>query len=146
MQVDFYHLTQVPLERALPQIAQKILESGGRLLIVADDEARRGQIDQLLWTYSADSFLPHGQAGGEDDSRQPVLIAGSPDAANGARHIALIDGVWRDEALGFDRAFHFFDEERIREARAAWKGLAEREGIERRYWKQNDAGRWEQAA
>lgn len=146
MQVDFYHLTQVPLERALPQIAQKILESGGRLLIVADDETRRGQIDQLLWTYSADSFLPHGQAGGEDDSRQPVLIAGSPDAANGARHIALVDGVWRDEALGFDRAFHFFDEERIREARAAWKGLAEREGIERRYWKQNDAGRWEQAA
>ncbi|MEN3746942.1 DNA polymerase III subunit chi [Sphingomonas sp. HF-S3] len=146
MQVDFYHLTQVPLERALPQIAQKILESGGRLLIVANDETRRGQIDQLLWTYSADSFLPHGQAGGEDDSRQPVLIAGSPDAANGARHIALVDGVWRDEALDFDRAFHFFDEERIREARAAWKGLAEREGIERRYWKQNDAGRWEQAA
>lgn len=146
MQVDFYHLTQLPLERALPQIAQKILESGGRLLIVADDEARRGQIDQLLWTYSPESFLPHGQAGGEDDSRQPVLIAGSPDPANGARHIALIDGIWRDEALDFDRAFHFFDEERIREARAAWKGLAERDGIERRYWKQNDAGRWEQAA
>ena len=48
--------------------------------------------------------------------------------------------------LGFDRAFHFFDEEHIRAARLAWKGLAGREGLERRYWKQNDAGRWEQAA
>jgi DNA polymerase III subunit chi len=146
MQVDFYHLTQVPLERALPQIAEKVLATGGRLIIVTDEAAQRTKLDQLLWTYAPESFLPHGQVGGEDDARQPVLIAGTPEAANGARHIALVDGVWRDEALGFDRAFHFFDETRIGEARAAWKGLSDREGVERNYWKQNDAGRWEKAA
>ncbi|MDV3456420.1 DNA polymerase III subunit chi [Sphingomonas sp. HF-S4] len=146
MQVDFYHLTQLPLERALPQIADKVLASGGRLLIVAAEAGQRSKLDQLLWTWSAESFLPHGEAGGLDDARQPVLIAGTPEAANGARNIALVDGVWREEALGFDRAFHFFDEERIGEARAAWKGLAEREGVTRNYWKQNDNGRWEKAA
>ncbi|NIJ20127.1 DNA polymerase-3 subunit chi [Sphingomonas naasensis] len=146
MQVDFYHLTQVPLERALPQIAEKILASGGRLVIVADDAAQRARLDQLLWSYSPESFLPHGQAGGEDDSDQPVLIAATTDAANGARNVALVDGIWRDEALGFDRAFHFFDETRIADARAAWKGLADRDSVTRNYWKQNDAGRWEKAA
>lgn len=146
MQVDFYHLTQVPLERALPQIAEKVLAAGGRLVIVAEDPAQRAALDHLLWGYAAESFLPHGQAGGEDDARQPVLIAATPEAANGARNIALVDGVWRDAALGFDRAFHFFDEARIAEARAAWKGLADRDGVERNYWKQNDAGRWEKAA
>lgn len=146
MQVDFYHLTRLPLERALPQIAEKVLASGGRLVIVAGDPAQRTKLDQLLWTYAAESFLPHEQAGGEDDAAQPVLIAETPEAANGARNIALVDGIWRDEALGFDRAFHFFDEERIAEARAAWKGLAEREGVARNYWKQNDSGRWEKAA
>jgi leucyl aminopeptidase len=80
------------------------------------------------------------------DGAQPVLLAGEVDAANGARNIALADGEWREDALDFDRAFHFFDEERIREARAAWKALADRDGVQRRYWKQNDAGRWEQAA
>jgi len=146
MQVDFYHLTRLPLERALPQIAEKVLATGGRLVIVAGEEGRRAQLDQLLWNYAAESFLPHGQAGGEDDARQPVLIAANPEAANGARNIALADGIWREEALGFDRAFHFFDEERIAEARAAWKGLADRDGVERNYWKQNDSGRWEKAA
>jgi DNA polymerase III subunit chi len=146
MQVDFYHLTRTPVERALPQIAAKILEQGGRLLIVSGDADGRGRIDQALWSHAAESFLPHGQAGGEDDGRQPVLIGDAPEAANGARFVALIDGVWRDEALGFDRAFHFFDEERIAEARAAWKALAARDGIERRYWKQDDNGRWAQAA
>ena len=146
MQVDFYHLTLRPLERVLPQIAEKVLAGGGRLLIVAEDEGARAQLDQLLWSHAPESFLPHGQAGGASDDLQPVLIAAAPEAANGARNIALADGMWRDEALGFDRAFHFFDEDRIAEARAAWKALADRPEVERRYWKQNDAGKWEQAA
>ena len=75
-----------------------------------------------------------------------MLIAGDVDAANGARNIALADGVWREGALDFERAFNFFAENRIREARAAWRELADRDGIERRYWKQNDAGRCELAA
>ena len=146
MKVDFYHLTRTPLERVLPAIAQKVLDDGGRLLIVAGDDTARAKLDGLLWSYSAESFLPHAQAGAGDDSLQPVLIAEGVVAGNGARNVALADGVWRDEALGFDRTFHFFDEDRIVEARAAWRTLGDREGIERRYWKQNDAGRWEQAA
>jgi DNA polymerase-3 subunit chi len=147
MQVDFYHLTVTPLDRALPQIAEKVVGSGARLLIVAGGEEQRQQIDRLLWSYATESFLPHGQATGrEEDAGQPVLIAAEPIAANGARHIALIDGVWRDEALAFERAFHFFDDDRIREARLAWKALAAHDNVQRRYWKQNDTGRWEQAA
>lgn len=146
MQVDFYHLTAMPLERVLPQIAEKVLAGGNRLLVVDGDDRRRAALDRLLWTYAADSFLPHAQLGSGEDARQPVLLAGAVDAANGARHVAFADGVWRDDALDFDRAFHFFDEEAIRAARAAWKGLADREGIDRRYWKQNEAGRWQQAA
>ncbi len=146
MQVDFYHLTVTPLGRALPQIAEKVVASGARLLVVSGDMEQRAGLDRLLWSYQPDSFLPHGQAGSGDDAAQPVLIAPEIDAANGARHVALVDGRWREEALRFDRAFHFFDEEAIGAAREAWKGLASREGVERRYWKQNDAGRWEQAA
>lgn len=146
MQVDFYHLTRLPLERALPQIAEKVLASGARLLIVSGDAKQRADLDRQLWTYSDDSFLAHAELGAGDDAAQPVLIASDINAANGARHIALVDGEWRDDALDFERAFHFFDEAAIGGARAAWKGLAERDGVERRYWKQNEAGRWEQAA
>lgn len=146
MQVDFYHLTAQPLDRVLPRIAERVVDSGGRLLIVADSEVQRLAIDKLLWTYAPESFLAHGLAGGAGDAIQPILIAATPVAANESRNIALADGVWREEALGFDRVFHFFDGDRIVEARQAWKALADRDGIERRYWKQNDSGKWEQAA
>lgn len=146
MKVDFYHLTARPLERVLPSICDKVLADGGRVLIVAADEAQRAALDRLLWTYAPDSFLPHACLGAGDDETQPVLIAPDVNAANRARHVALADGEWRDDALDFDRAFLFFDESRVKPARAAWKSLADRDNVERRYWKQNDAGRWEQAA
>jgi DNA polymerase-3 subunit chi len=145
MQVDFYHLTAQPLDRVLPRIAERVVGTGGRLLIVAGSEDQRAVLDKLLWTYNPESFLPHAEAGG-DDALQPILIAATTDPTNDAANIALADGIWRDEALGFDRAFHFFDADRITEARAAWKALADRVGVERRYWKQNEEGRWEQAA
>lgn len=146
MQVDFYHLTARPLERVLPKIAEKVVEGGGRLLIVAQDADRRDMLDKLLWSYAPASFLPHAQAGAGNDAIQPVLIGEGPAAANGARNIAIADAHWRDEALAFDRAFHFFDDEAIVEARAAWRALADKAGVERRYWKQDEGGRWEQAA
>ena len=146
MKVDFYQLTAQPLDRVLPQIAEKVIASGERLLIVAAHEEQRRHLDRLLWNYAPDSFLPHAQLGGEDDTAQPILIAPDVNAANRARHVALVDGTWRDDALDFDRAFHFFDDDGVKEARAAWRALGSREGVERRYWKQNEAGRWEQAA
>lgn len=145
MQVDFYHLTTRPLDRVLPRIAERVLAQGERLLVVTADEAQRVALDRLLWTYAPDSFLPHAQAGAGDEGAQPVLIAPAIEPANGARNVALVDGLWRDEAIGFERAFHFFDEDRIVEARGAWKALAQQPGVERRYWKQTVSG-WEQAA
>ncbi|MBX3593292.1 DNA polymerase III subunit chi [Sphingomonas sp.] len=146
MQVDFYHLTVTPVERALPGIAAKVVDGGGRLLVVSADPGQRARIDGALWSWQAESFLPHAQAGEGDDRIQPVLIGPEVEPANGARFVALIDGEWRDAALDFDRAFHFFDGEAIGAARVAWKGLAGRDDVERRYWKQDENGRWTQAA
>ncbi|TZG28991.1 DNA polymerase III subunit chi [Sphingomonas montanisoli] len=141
MQVDFYHLTRLPLDRVLPRIAERVLETGGRLLVVAEDDALAEKIDEALWINTPDSFLPHARVGG-DDALQPVLIASDVAAGNGARNVALADGIWRDEAIDFDRAFYFFDAESIAGARTAWRALAGREGIEPRYWKQDEQGRW----
>ena len=45
MQVDFYHLTATPLERALPRIAERVLESGARMVIVSASDTQRASID-----------------------------------------------------------------------------------------------------
>lgn len=140
MIVDFYHLSASPLERVLPAICERVLASGERLLVVAE-EGLIPSIDEQLWAYAKDSFLPHGIAAPD---RQPILLSSEPVAANGATHIALADGAWREEALGFVRTFYVFDGNRLDEARAVWRTLAANEEAEPRYWKQGEKGKWVQ--
>ncbi len=140
MIVDFYHLAASPLERVLPSIAEKVVAGGERLLVVAEP-GLLARLDELLWSYARDSFLPHGRDRAET---QPILLAAEPEAANGATNIALADGRWRDEALGFARAFYFFDEGARDSARDAWRSLKGRAEVEARYWKQDERGKWVQ--
>ena len=134
MQVDFYQLAGTPPEQVIASIAEKVLTAEGRLLIVAGDELFLARLNRLLWDRGATSFLPHGLAGGPDDARQPVLLSTSPDAPNLARSMLIADGVWRDSALSYDRAFFLFDDAGLKPAREAWKSLRSREGVDPRYW------------
>jgi DNA polymerase-3 subunit chi len=145
MQVDFYQLGSTPLEQVIASIAQKILGEGKRLLVVAEDQGLLGRLDRMLWDQGPTSFLPHALAGGSEDARQPILLASQTDAPNLARNILIVDGQWREAALTFDRAFYLFDAATLGGARLAWKLLAGREGVERRYWAQVE-GRWKQQA
>ena len=141
MRVDFYQLGAVPRDQVVVTLAGKLLEQGERLLVVGEDEAQLARLDRILWDQGAASFLPHAVAGGSEDSRQPVLMSTSPDAANRARNILIADGKWRDAALAFHRAFYLFDESSLEEARTAWRSLASHEDAERHYWA-NEDGRW----
>ena len=145
MQVDFYQLGGTPAEQVIANLAEKVLAGDGRLLIVASDEAFLTRLDRMLWDNGPTGFLPHGLAGGADDSRQPILLSTSPDAPNLARNMVIADGEWRDAALAYDRSFYLFDVDTLDGARLAWKLLAGRDGVERRYWAQVE-GRWKQQA
>lgn len=142
MQVDFYHLGRDPLAPVLASIATRVLAGGGRLLVVTSEEAQAEMIDRALWEDNADAFLPHGREGAD----QPILIVPDCEPTSAARYVALVDGNWRDEALSFERVFHFFDDQSIDAARTAWRGVKGREGVEPRYWKQDESGRWTQMA
>ena len=141
MQVDFYQLAGTPAEQVIATLAEKVLEGDGRLLIVAEDEAQLVRLDRQLWDQGTTSFLPHGVAGGAEDARQPILLSTSPDAPNLARYMLIADGEWREAALDYDRSFYLFGQETLEGARLAWKLLSGRDGIERRYWAQED-GKW----
>jgi DNA polymerase-3 subunit chi len=143
MQVDFYQLSRDPVDQVLPAIATRILGLGARLLVVAQEADRLERISQGLWAGPAESFLAHGRVGEDGEAHQPILLSADCNAANGARHIALADGVWREEALGFERVFYFFDADTIDGARASWRVLSKADGVEPRFWRQ-EGRKWVQ--
>lgn len=144
MRVDFYQLSQSSLEEALPALAAKMLGSGARVLVVSADVDQLSQISSALWAVK-DQFLAHTPAGGPQDARQPILLSDSLTPANGATYLALADGQWREGAEAFERVFLLFGASTIDDARATWRMLGEREGIEKNYWRQEGKG-WVKAA
>jgi len=140
VRVDFYQLSRDPAEAVLPVIARNTLKAGERLLVVSDDQEQLGRISNGLWGRIADSFLAHGFPG-EQAARQPILLSGEMVAANGARFVAIADGVWRDNDPAFERTFFIFGDDTLHGARECWVMLGKRGGIDRRFWKQQ-GGKW----
>ena len=141
MRVDFYLLSHWTVEAALPRIAKSAKSAEQRLLVVSGDDRQLDALDRALWEQVPEAFLAHGRAQEAHAARQPLLLGESCSAENEARFVAFADGVWRDEAFGFERAFLFLNDDTIDAARGTWRMLGEREDVERHFWKQ-EGGRW----
>ena len=143
--VGFYHLTATPLERALPKLLEKVLESGARAVVLAGSEPRIESLDTALWVYDPGSFLPHGTAGAGDPADQPVFLTTREENPNGAAILVLVDGIEPAFLNSFDRCLDVFDgtdEAAVAAARKRWSARKSA-GDAVTYWKQAPDGRWE---
>jgi DNA polymerase III subunit chi len=147
-EVLFYHLERAPLEAVLPTLLEKTLERGWRAVVQSGSQERLEELNQTLWTYRADSFLPHGTARDGHADAQPIFLTVGDDTPNGAGVRFLVEGADPARYDGFVRMVFLFDgndTEAISRARAQWKA-AKAAGCGVTYWQQNDQGRWEKKA
>jgi DNA polymerase-3 subunit chi len=140
VKLDFWQYTQDPVEKVVALVAKRALGEGERLLVVSADPEQRAVIARALWQAGPESFLANGEADSAGADRQPVLLSGQTEAPNGASHLILADGVFR-EATGFARVFLLFPPELAADARKAWAAQDGREDVTRAYFAQED-GRW----
>jgi DNA polymerase-3 subunit chi len=144
-EVLFYHLQRQPLERVLPQLLERSLERGWRVVVQVASDERVEALDAHLWTYREDSFLPHGTTREAETAAQPILLTTSDHNPNGAKVRFLIDGVpIPSDAGDYDRIVLLFDgedEDAVAAARARW-GEAKAQGFDVTYWQPDAQGRW----
>jgi DNA polymerase-3 subunit chi len=148
MDVFFYHLEHQPLDRVLPSLLEKTLARGWRAVVQVGNEERLEAIDHMLWTYTDDSFLPHGTARIGHSSDQPVYLTTTDETPNGAGVRFLVDGAEAREFAGAERFVYVFDgndADAVALARSQWKA-AKAAGCAVTYWQQSQSGRWEQKA
>jgi DNA polymerase-3 subunit chi len=140
MKLDFWQVTDDPSEKVVVLIAKRALGQGERVLVVSADPEQRAAISRALWQAGPDSFLANGEADAPGADRQPILLAAETAAANGASHLILADGTFRD-CPTFARVFLLFSPEAAPQARQAWRAQDGSDDIERAYFAQED-GRW----
>lgn len=124
-------------------LARLVLKSGNRLLIVSGNPGQRAVVSRELWSAGSEEFLANGEADAAGADQQPILLSDKIDAPNGASMVLFADGIWREEALEFNRAFLLFGPEETEAARALWRALDAKEGTERFIHKQDERGHWQ---
>jgi len=143
----FYHLEASTLEGVLPGLLEKTLEKGWRALVKLPEE-KLSQIDDFLWTYRDDAFLPHGRENEPQAELQPILLSNSTDSAAGFDVVFLLDGESVADMDGVSRAMVMINgrsEADVMRERGRWKQLKDL-GADLAYYQQDERGRWEKKA
>ena len=149
-EVRFYHLTERPLEAVLPVMLERCLERGWRAVVRGGEAARLADLDARLWTWRAESFLPHGSARDGDGADQPIWLTAGTDLPNAPDTLFLIHGAeaGAEEFARFDTAAILFDghdPDAVVRARAQWRRVAGA-GLKAVYWAQDPGGAWTRRA
>lgn len=147
-EVRFYHLTAQSLDQALPQILSKVLKSDRRALVKCADEKEVRRINEALWTYRQDSFLPHGSKKDGHSENQPIFLTHTDENENGAEVLILTGGATYENIDKFGLCCEMLnghDEQAVTAARTRWKTYKEA-GFDITYWQQSSAGSWNKKA
>jgi DNA polymerase-3 subunit chi len=146
--LDFYHLWRWPLERALPRLLTRAHQSGARVLVLSASMDRVRALNSLLWTYDANSWLPHGCRDDGFPEHQPIWLSDREERPNGATLAILTEGMTVADPAQWDRVLDLFDgrdETAVAAARTRWK-TARDAGHALHYWQQTERGGWEEKA
>ncbi len=93
MRADFYLIAkprflEEPL-RLVCELARKAYDGNHWTLILARDATQAEELDELLWSFDDEAYIPHQIAGtDEEDDLTPVLIA-TPDVDAPARALVI---------------------------------------------------------
>ena len=148
-EILFYHMQRQPLEKVLPNLVERSLDRGWQAAIQAATEERLQALDDHLWTYSDESFLPHGTDREPDAGSQPVVLTLRDINPNTASIRFLVEGAdLPPDANAYERICILFDgtdQDALLRAREQWK-QAKEAGHAVAYWQQDDSGRWNKKA
>lgn len=144
----FYHLERQTLEDVLPSLLEKTLQRGWRACLRFTTPERMDAVDSALWTYRADSFLPHGTARDGFAELQPIYLTTGGDAPNNPDCVFTLEQATEASPALYSRIVRVFDglsDEQLALARQEWRD-AKAAGWTVKYWKQNADRQWENKA
>lgn len=145
-EIRFYHLTRGKPEDALAILLEKACERDMTCFVLCDDKAQMKFLDQHLWSYKADSFLPHGTQ--DENARRedhPIILGYDPESLESADFLVLYGIEMPKDISGYDLVADIFDdndEQGKKAARKRWKELQESDHV-LTYWQQEENGSWQ---
>ena len=141
MRCDFYGVLSV--EKTLISLLTKIVQEGQRAVVWLPTD-RIEDINQLLWTEPANSFLPHGSDKDGHLDKQPIALTSRNINPNEAQCLVLVQADTLPLEESFERILYVFPVQSTGAQTKAQqlKSEAEQKGHTTFLWTQESAGKW----
>lgn len=148
-EILFYHLTERTLDQVLPGLVEKSLSRGWKVVVQSGSEERLAVLDEVLWTWRDESFLPHGRVRDGTEHLQPVWLTTDTGNPNTADIRFLVEQGEISDIETYQRIVYLFDghdNAAVGHARERWKYHKAQDGHDLTYWQQTPSGGWEKKA
>ena len=71
------------------ELARKATDAGLQVLVLARDRAQAEALDDLLWSFDPDAYVPHQIAGADEDEDEASVLIAPPDVDAPLRPLLL---------------------------------------------------------
>src|SRR5690554_2126167 len=89
-EVRLYRAVKNALDEVLPAILSKAMAGGKKIVVLLPDSEAVTRMNEWLWTYQPDSFLPHGAAKDGYAHAQPIWLTDQEENPNGAEILVTL--------------------------------------------------------
>ena len=128
-EILFVEVTASRMEMRACEIAERNYSQGRRLQIIAVDEKQAVRLDDLLWTFKPDTFIPHDLwSGALSKPGLAVVISSREEQVEGIESLLMMDYCGVDLVRQFSQAVHMVvvdNPERLDASRRYWTLLKE---------------------
>ena len=125
--IDFYQLNpeRHRYEQVVCQLCQKAYDNNQMTLLLTDGPQQTQLLDQRLWTYRDDSFLPHDSDEG-DNPATPILVHDNPDPRGDRQLLINLSAEVPPYFAQFERVIELVTDDNRQQARAHYSFYKER--------------------
>ena len=144
MDINFYHLTRTSVEKTLPKLLEKVLEANQRAVVITESPALTNLLNDTLWTYSTNAFLPHGSAAEGQPMEHPIWLTETLENPNQSNVLVQLGHAPINHFDSFKKCLYIFDSNQsdvLEKARHNWITYKSR-GHNLRYFQQDSDGNW----
>lgn len=142
MEFNIYQAAEGKLVQVVVKLLEKAYNSGHRSVFFSPVPERIDVIDKTLWTFSTNTFIPHGSYKFGFPEMQAIYLTDKYENPNSADILAVTDSFEiSDQFVGNFEKIMFICEEKtqIERARETYQ-LLKKDGKYVKYWKQSVNG------
>ena len=143
-EIFFYKLKNTSIDLFLISLIEKSISKNWNSLVLLDNTERMEEINDLLWTFSDTSFIPHGSQSDSSPDKQNVYLTCNEENLNNSNIIFSIDGIIVNEPDNWNRCIYIFNEQNLKvtDELESYKRKVKDFGYTLKSFEQDNNGKW----